>query len=289
MPLRRKVLTAAVVMMMMMLVALASATTGCKIYYRIVAKDKLNLGSRAYNGGRYLDAEKLFKEAIDTDPEPNKIAMAYYAAAISAQFLPGSTDDKNKAMAERAIAAYKDLLRVDRNDADAHAFIAHIYDGLGESEQQVAWLKKLAEIPDLDKERRMKTYYSIGVKKWERSYQISTPWIDKTQGPINVQDPMYSVFLRKDFPPDERKKAEEDTQMGLEYINKALAIDPENPDPYSYLGLLYREQAKLASDLPTKKKFAQMNQDAILKFQELNKKAGEKAAQQPKPETPAKK
>lgn len=284
---RGRVLTAAGVVMM--LAGLAFTTSGCKFYYHIVAKDKVNLGSRAYNAGRYQDAEKLFREAIDTvDPEPYKIAMAFYAAAISAQFLPGSTDDKNKAMAERAIAAYKDLLRVDPNDPDAHAFIAHLYEGLGESEQQVAWLKKLAEIPDLDKERRMQTYYSVGVIKWNESYQLTTRWIDNRQGPVNALDPMYSVYLRKDFPPDERKKALESTQMGLEYVNKAIAIDPENPNPYSYLGLLYREQAKLTEVLPDKKKFAQMNQDAILKFQELNRKAEEKAAQQAATSTPAK-
>lgn len=272
-----------------MLFCLSSMTSGCSLYYRIIAKDKLNLGSRAYNAGRYQEAEKLFKEAIETDPNPNRLAMAYYAAAISAQFLPGSTDEKNKSMAERAIAAYKDVLRVAPNDPDAYAFIAHIYDGLGESEKQIEWLEKMAEIPGLDKERKRQTYYSIGVTRWNESYAITNAWRDTYQGPADANDPHYAIYLRKDMSPADRKKAETATQMGLEFINKAIAIDPESRDPYSYLGLLYREEAKFTNDKAAKEKFLQMKEDAILKFQELGKQEADRAAQQPQTPAPANK
>src|ERR1044071_1926523 len=95
---------------------------------KLRAKDRLNEGTRAYNKGNYSQAEKLFKESIDFNPA-FPTAKLYYAAAVRAQYLPGGDSIENKAIGERAIKAYQDVIASSRNARDidaAHAFIAEL-------------------------------------------------------------------------------------------------------------------------------------------------------------------
>lgn len=109
--------------------ALAFGMAGCN---KLIAKDLLNQGAREYNKGRYEKAEKIFKEAIERDPDFLQ-AKLFYATAIRSRVNNEDGEEQAKA-ARQAIEAYKELLkpenesRLKERDRDqTYAFIADLY------------------------------------------------------------------------------------------------------------------------------------------------------------------
>ncbi|MEN8152396.1 MAG: tetratricopeptide repeat protein [Acidobacteriota bacterium] len=81
---------------------------------------------------------------------------------------------------------------------------------------------KLNEKSDEEKLKLAEAYYSLGVVAWNKSYQ--TP-VDE------------DILPAKD-----RREA---IEFGFKSLNKAIELSPEYPNPYSYMGLLWREMIKV--------------------------------------------
>ena len=62
------------------------------------------------------------------------------------------------------------------------------------------------------------------------------------------------------MPREERRKL---VQKGMDVLNKAIELNPDFPNPYSYIGLLYRELTKVDP---------QKRDELIAKNEEYNKK-----------------
>jgi len=267
--------------------ALIGATSGCGFFYKIKAKDKLNNGAREYNAGQYARAEELFKQAMELNPELT-VAYLFYAAAIRAQFLPGSPDPDNVRIGERAVKAYEDVLKVaertnDHNAIDqAYAFIAHLYEGLGKPELHREWLLKRAKLPNQREETVRDTYYSLGVALWNELNSITARWADQKRTETNPFGNEPIAYMRSDMPAEDRQRAEQAYREGMEFIEQALQLDPNYANAYSYKGLLYYYRAKLDSDPQRRRELLKQWKEAVDKFQELNQKQAELAAQQQK-------
>jgi len=85
----------------------------------------------------------------------------------------------------------------------------------------------------------------MAVKYWQCSYEQTTRYQDKA---LIGKDDFH--YRNMDYPaalPD-KQRAMACTDKGLEYIEKSLELDPENPDTYIYKGLLYRERQKLTKE-----------------------------------------
>lgn len=100
--------------------------------------------------------------------------------------------------------------------------------------------KKLDGLSDEKKLEFAEAYYSLGVVAWNKSYQ--TP----------VDEDI--------FPKEERRKA---IEIGFTALKKAIKLSPEYPNPYSYMGLLWREMIKVN---PSK------SAEYVTKNEEYNKK-----------------
>jgi len=251
------------------LAVLVGAGSGCGYINKVRAKAELNDGAREYNNGNFSVAERHFKTAEEIDPD-NPKAYLFYAQAVNAQ-VPSIPD---KVAAMRAIKAFEAALEKDPKNDVIYAFIAHLYDtSLGDQDKQFEWLLRRANLPGVKDDVKRDVFYNIGVNKWKDAFPLTTRWTDLTKGASRADDPMYHIYMRSDMPAEDRKKAEAATAEGLDYLNKALALDADYANAYSYVALLNREQAKLADKDPDKKKYLADYQKNIDKFIELNKKA----------------
>jgi tetratricopeptide (TPR) repeat protein len=249
--------------------ALAFGMAGCN---KLIAKDLLNQGAREYNKGRYEKAEKIFKEAIERDPDFLQ-AKLFYATAIRSRVNNEDGEEQIKA-AKQAIEAYLELLkpenekRLKERDRDQiYAFIADLYKTLDDQKSYQEWLKKRAELPNQKPTTKAECLYSIGVIYWNEATKISRKY--ETQVPGKLPE------VAK---PDKWKKEDIDAlqqavQTGLKYIEEAIAADPRYANAYSYKSLLLKEQAKATADPQVVNQLERSAQEAVEKFQELNRQA----------------
>jgi tetratricopeptide (TPR) repeat protein len=234
---------------------------------KLVAKDKLNEGTRAYNKGNYPMAERLFKESIDNYSFPQ--ARLYFAASVRAQYTPGGDSLENKAIGERAIKAYQDVIASTNNARDidaAHAFIAELYKGLGQEEEHRNWLLKRIQLPGQADTVRAETYYTLAVGYWEDSYKITQKYLlPKTQ------PPQYRPI--REWDAGDADKAKEVIMKGLQHMEESLKINPKYANCFSYRSLLYREQVKIETDAKVKSELEDKAGKDIEEFQRLNREA----------------
>jgi tetratricopeptide (TPR) repeat protein len=246
-------------------VALLMGSFGCG---KLRAKDRLNEGTRAYNKGNYAQAEKLFKESIDSNPNFPQ-AKLYYAASLRAQYLPGGDSLENKALGEKAIKAYQDVIASSTNARDvdaAHAFIAELYKGLGQDEEHRNWLLKRIQLAGQSDEVRAQTYYTLAVGYWEESYKISQKYLIPRSQPPAYKTP-------KEWEAGDADKVKEVVLRGLQHMEESLKINPKYANCYSYRGLLYREQGKIETDNKVKLELEDKAAKDVEEFQRLNRDA----------------
>jgi tetratricopeptide (TPR) repeat protein len=137
--------------------------------------------------------------------------------------------------------------------------IAHLQSGTGEIKETNKKTKELntrlknkikqaeTTIKTFDPEKKQEVaevYYSIGNVCWNWSYQT----------PVDFMSPR------------ERNSI---IEKGLQNLKKAIEIVPGYPDPYAYIGLLYREKIKVE---PLKRdEFVKLNEKYNKKFTEIHK------------------
>jgi len=251
----------------------AISLTGCG---KLLAKDRLNEGTRAYNKGNYVQATKLFEESIAYNPD-FPIAKLYYASALRAQYSPGGDSIENKSLGEKAIKAYQDVIKSSNKPQDvdaAHAFIADLYKGLDQKEENRNWVLKRINLPGQTDEIRAQSYYTLAVGYWEDAYKITQKYlIPKTQ------PAQYKPVKEWETGDEEQVKAL--LTKGLGYMEDSLKINPKYANCYSYRGLLYREQIKIEVDPKLKEELSEKATRDIEEFQRLNREAAATAATQP--------
>ena len=94
---------------------LALLACGCD---RLKARDHLNKGVQDYRSAQFQPAIMHFKEAVRLDPSLLN-ARLYLATAYAQQYVPGGDSADNKQIAQQAIDAFQDVLRVDPGNTSA--------------------------------------------------------------------------------------------------------------------------------------------------------------------------
>jgi tetratricopeptide (TPR) repeat protein len=214
------------------------------------ARNELNHGVRAFAATDYATAAKRFEAALELDPELND-AKTYGAYAYMMQFIPGGESPENKAMADKAIAGFNEVLAQRPNDKLATTLLASLYFNMKEFDKAEEWHRKRIDI--LEKEAAASpdhtidpaaadSYYTIGVIKWTESY---TPRLDaraslgmKADDPGPIKDEKVRQELAATAVPN--------IEDGMKALERALEINPNYADAMAYLNLLYRERADFA-------------------------------------------
>jgi Tfp pilus assembly protein PilF len=251
-------------------------TSGCTYLNKVIAKDSLNQGVIDYNQGKIKMAQDKFRSATDRDPS-SPVAWLYLGSTVVKDYKILADPERTK-VANEALDIYKKALDLAGGNCkiadNAISYIATIYDDLSNMDEWRNWLLKRAEGACTDKDTKAVTYYSVGVRYWDCSYSQTTRYQDKTN-----KDAFAYRNMDYDAAKADKAKAEDCVNKGFEYIDKALAVDPEYPDAYFYKALLYREKQKLSKEEPKRKEYEAMANKLNEQGTTLQKKREAAAAQ----------
>lgn len=271
----------------LVLLAVVAMSSGCGFANRIRAKNALNEGAQAYRQGRFAEAQQKFEHALELDPT-QKNAPVFIARSIQQQYRPGVDTPENRAKAEAAIEAYKRVLASDADNEDAYNAVAYLYRQMREEDKEGAWLMQRATLESTPKEKRSDAYTVLGSKQWNCAYEIT----EQKENKETIQKPD-AVIIQYKKPKEQSDfdKARNCALKGLELVEQAISLNPNNPNAWSYKTNLLREMAKLAQmdGKPDERtKFDQQADEAEQTQKRLNeeaerRKAAEEAQKSPTP------
>jgi tetratricopeptide (TPR) repeat protein len=194
---------------------------------------------------KFPEAEKLYLRIIELEPED---MSNYY---VVAEFYKRYSSD-NKDIAKKAESMYLRRIETDPDNPQGYAYMAtYLQEAAGGPEEMLKSYEKAAEFwqrrislqPD-----SAEAWLALGVNQWSRSFRFQ--------------------FLSA---ADRLKMANE----ALKSIGKAIELDANYPEPYAWMGPLYK--AVLAKLEPEKEARYNAEGDRYLeKFQELRKRAAER-------------
>jgi len=225
--------------------ALMVGMSACGFLKTVTAKDLLNQAALAYNHGNYDQALTLLERALELDPSLPQL-KPYYGATLYAKYNLNGDEQ----YVRKALDVYQEVYGEESQKAspdtrtlnNAIAYIAVIYDNLGEKDKKREWMMKRLDLPGVTPTEKAEVYYGLGTGYWQDSFEVTQKYV------INrLPEPSYEV------PEEEAPKIRQLANKGLEYIEQALALEPEYGDAWTYKGLLLRELAKVEKDVKAKK------------------------------------
>ncbi len=134
---------------------------------------------------------------------------------------------------------------------NALRWLAAIQAELDRTDDQLATLEQIALASCAPNEIKAQSWYNIGVLCWDCAYQLTTQY-------ANIKLLLRDPFHYRNFTDAvDQRKFEGCLQRGLTALEKALALNPEFANAWSYRSLLYREQQKTAASPAEQQKFAE--------------------------------
>jgi tetratricopeptide (TPR) repeat protein len=249
------------------------ATTGCS---KLKARDQLNKGVQAYKNARYEEAIEHFQTAVNLDPSLTMTHM-YLATAYAQQVVPNSDTAANAALAQHAIAGYKDALQIDPSNVNAIKGIASIYFSMNKPDDAKAWQQKVLAADSKDPE----AYYTIGVIDWNKARKNSLQVLadngltDKGDGNPGLPKKACEQLATMNGPL---------VDEALDVLHKAVDLRPSYEDAMAYINLTYRRKAEIeCGDADARKADVQQALDWTQKALGARKANVEKANQATKP------
>ena len=227
-------LTARIPVSVALLVLLGTAT-GCD---KLKARDQLNKGVAAFKNARYDEAVSDFQNAIKLDPDYEN-AKLYLATAYSYQVVPALMDPANLALAQKALDGFNAVLAKDPNDLTALKQIASIDRNINKFDEAKDYEKKVISLDPNDAE----AYYTIGFIDWYTAYHKNAQVILAADG--LTDDGVGNVKMTKGACAKMQAANTDVVNEGLQYLQKAIDINPTYDDAMTYMQLMYRRKADL--------------------------------------------
>jgi tetratricopeptide (TPR) repeat protein len=216
--------------------AMLAVNTGCT---KLMARDQLNRGVRAFKISKFPEAVDHFKQATDLDPTFS-VARLYLATAYYSQYIPGADSPENKEMADNAFREYNRVLESDPNNNLALSSIASLYFHQKKWEDAEKWNQRLVTSNPRSKEG----FYTLGVIAWTKSFskrmEARAKLGMKPEDPGPIKDKKVREPLAAELLPI--------INAGIANLEKAIAVDPEYDDAMAYVNLMHRERADFQDD-----------------------------------------
>jgi tetratricopeptide (TPR) repeat protein len=235
---------------MALILAMALFLPACTFLNKLKARDELNKGVKAFANQDYKTAITHFTKSAELDPSFT-FPLTYKATAYSAMFVPGSQTPENVGNATEAIKTFEVVLSKEPNNINAIVNVAAIYYQLGDYDKSRDWCRKI-----LAKENRnAEAMYRIGVINYEIANKATGMLGENVEGMLSSdKDKILKVVAE-----------------GIKVLDDAIKIKPDYFDAMHYLNLLYREEAKFATDNNEKNKILLKADGMALKAMELEK------------------
>jgi tetratricopeptide (TPR) repeat protein len=216
-----------------LLLVLAS-TVGCT---KLKARDQLVKGVQAFKAGQYEQAINFFQTSINLDPD-YPTARLYLATTYASMVVPNLDTPDNLKTAQKALDGFNTVLASDPNDLNALRQIASIHRNIKKYDEAKADELKIISLDPKDSQAN----YTIAVIDWTQAYKNATTIL----GAAGMQDDgQGNPKKSKDVC---AKIVAANTTLvtdAMQYLNKAVEIDPQYNDAMDYLNLTYRRKADL--------------------------------------------
>jgi len=227
-------LTARIPVTAALLALMLGSVTGCN---KLKSRDQLVKGVQAFKNARYEEAVNHFQSAISLDPD-SADAKLYLATAYSYQVVPNLDTPENLAVAKKALEGFQEVLQKNPNDLTALKQMASINFNTKKLAEAKDYQKKVIAIDGNDAE----AHYTVGVVDWMQAYQNARTILaaegitDDGNGNAKKSKAACQKLQEQNGPL---------VTEGLEYLNKAVDINPNYDDAMSYLNLTWRRKADL--------------------------------------------
>jgi len=246
------------IMVSVALLALLGTATGCN---KLESHDRITKGVQAFKNADYDRAVGFFQEAIKLDPT-SPMAKLYLATAYAYQVVPNLDDPAtpegaaNLALAQKALDGFNSVLADNPNDLDALKQIASIDRNIQKYDSAKDTEKKVIALDPKDPE----AYYTIAAIDYQTVHYKNTVPILAKDGLIDDGEGNAKVTKGACA-----KLQEANTDLiseAMQYLEKAIDLNPNYDDAMSYLQLAYREKANLECGNPAARK-ADLDQSDI--------------------------
>jgi hypothetical protein len=203
----------------------------------------LNEAARAYHDGHFEEAEQYSRKALELDPD-SKTAPLFIARSIHAQYKPGVQAPENLAKANEAIQAYQTILQKNPKSDEAYKAIAYLYGALKDDDKLRSWIASRATDSSAAPEKRAEAYVVLASKDWDCSFKI-------TELPTNHTTALEAgnrakITYKKPAQQKDFDTAQACVKRGLEEVENAIKLDPNNESAWSYKTNLLIEASRLA-------------------------------------------
>jgi len=243
-------------------------SSGCQ---KLRARDQLNKGVVAFKNAQFQAAIMHFKTAVGLDPTLLN-AKLYLATAYFQQYIPGGESPENVKVGQQAIEAFEEVLKTDPNNTTAIASIGQTYYNMKQFEKSKEYQRHWVQVEP----NNPTPYYWIGMLDWAivfpRTQQMRKDL--KIEFPKDPKDPS----SLPPFPEKARVKLEEQNgplvKEGVQDLEKALQLRPNDFDTMSYLNLMYRQKADLEPNTAAREADLKMADDLVTKAIALKKGTG---------------
>lgn len=268
----------------LLILVLLVSTQGCGVINRIRAKNEINEAARAYKAGKFADAQRHSEKALQLYPD-DKNAPLFIARSIHAQYKQGVETPENLQKATDAIEAYKRILAKNPNNDEAYKAVAFLLGQLGKTDEQIAWIKQRAVDESVEPSKRSEAYTFLANKEWECSFAITE---QQTNQKTVEKDGKTVVQWVKPQSQEDYDKINMCVTRGLENVETAIKLDPNNEKAWGFKTNLLLEKVKMADmdnkpeDKDTYKKQADEAQARTTQLSE-QKKREEEAKKTPSP------
>jgi tetratricopeptide (TPR) repeat protein len=217
-----------------LLALLLLSATGCNV---LKSRDQLTKGVQAFKNARYEEAVDHFQNAVALDPK-SEDAKLYLATAYSYQVVPNLDTPENLAIAQKALNGFQAVLDKNPNDLTALKQMASINRNIKKLDEAKAYEKKVIAIDPNDAE----AYYTVGVVDWMQAYKNAITILaadgltdDGNGNPKKSKGACQKIKDANTTLVDE----------GMEYLTKAVSINPTYDDAMQYLNLMNRRKADM--------------------------------------------
>jgi TonB family protein len=229
---------------------------------------EMDAGARLYREGNFVKAEEHFRKALELDPE-HKTAPLFIARSLQEQYRPGDPSPENVAKGEAAVEAYRQMLAKNSRNEDAFNTIINLYRQMNNPDKaREATLERAAD-GSLPPQRRSALYGQLMKDDWLCAYKVTEHNDNKETA---QQGEKATVTYKMPADSNEFYRARQCVQRGLEVVEQAIVLSPQNPQPFTFKANLLRESAKLAEmegDASQKESFDNQSKDALAESQRL--------------------
>jgi tetratricopeptide (TPR) repeat protein len=226
-------------------VLLLSTVGGCD---EINARRKVQEGNKLYQQEKYDEAIVAFDTALKSKPD---LATAWFNLAIAhvELFRAGDKSPENEKHATGAIDALNKYLVMSPKDDTARKLLIGIYTKSGRYDGALDYFKgeydknpkdpyNIAQLADINKQAMRfddaRKWYQTLADVEEKPEQKSTAWQQIGVSYYSQLNNHLEIFG------EERVKL---ADAGIGALQKAIELKPDDPNPYTFTNLLYRQRA----------------------------------------------